>query len=129
MNLYGKDRIKKILKYLIIFMVIAAILTALFLLIGARYDLMGWTNSLTFTTILLLALMWLTFASNKGAFDIITFGLKSFFNAFKKDYEKLNYYEYTQNKEKISSEYYIALTIAFVIYLIPTIVLFVLVLV
>lgn len=126
MNSHKKDRIRKILGYIFVFGGLGILLTGLFLLIGNRYDLMGWTNALTFTTALLLALLWLTFANNKGAFDIITYGVKAFANAFKKNYEKLDFYEYSQNKDKVAKEYYIGLSITFIIYLIPTVVLLVL---
>lgn len=113
----------KIFKYTILFIIIGALLTGFFLLLGARYDLMGWTNAITFTAVLFFAFIWLSFANNQGTFDMLIFGVKSFFNAFKKDYEKMSYFEYTQEKEKLSKEYYISLTIAFVIYLIPSIIL------
>lgn len=127
MNLNKRYKIKKTLNYIFVFNILGIVLTGLFLLIGNRYDLMGWANSVTFTALLMLALLWLTFANNKGAFDILVFGAKSFFNAFKKDYVKLDYFEYSKNKDKVSKEFYLSLIITFAIYILPAIVLLILV--
>ncbi len=116
----------KIFKFFIIFLLLGFGLTLLMLFISDRYDLLGWTNAISFTAILLLALLWLTYANNQGVFDILSFGLKSFVNGFRKDYKKLDYLEYKDSKDKVGKEYYIALSIVIGLFLIPTIILTVL---
>lgn len=116
----------KIFKFFIIFLLLGFGLTFLMLFISNRYDLLGWTNAISFTAILLLALFWLTYANNQGVFDILSFGLKSFVNGFRKDYKKLDYLEYKDSKDKVGKEYYIALSIVIGLFLIPTIILTVL---
>jgi len=114
----------KIFKYILIFMFVGFILILLGLLLSNRTDFMGWTNSVTFATVLLIGLLWLTFANSHGVFHIVTFGLKAFLNGFKKNYEKLDYLEYKLEKseDKVSNEYYIGLGIVCAIYLTATII-------
>lgn len=113
----------KIFKFVILFLLLGFALTFLMLFISNRYDLLGWTNAISFTSILLLALLWLTFANNQGVFDILAFGLKSFINGFRQEYKKLDYIDYKANKEKVGKEFYIALVVVIVIFLVPTIIL------
>lgn len=113
----------KVFKFFILFLILAFGMTLLMLFISNRYDLLGFTNAISFTTIILIALLWLTFANDQGVFDILSFGLKSFINGFRKDYKKLDYMDYKDSKDKVGKEFYISLSIVIGLFLIPTIIL------
>lgn len=99
------------LKLFLIHISIGFALIGLVLLFSKRYDLMGWKNAIVFSGFMLFAGGWLSFATNEGIFDLMVYGVKSFWSGmFNKRMDK-DYIQYTKDKNQVSKDIIITLLI------------------
>ena len=127
MSFIKKVVFNTVFKLFWLFNIIGLAITALAFSISKRFDLMGWTNSITFAAVLLIALLWMLFANSKGVFDMMTVGVKNFWGGFRKDYKRIDYFEYRQSRDPVNKNVYIALGLSTSLFIIASIILFILV--
>jgi hypothetical protein len=91
---------------------IGIILTLLVMLYANDYSYIGFLNGLFVSGFLLFTLGWFLFISNENVFDLILYGVQSFWlNMFGKRKDK-SYIEHITEKPKIASYAYQALWIS-----------------
>lgn len=118
------EKLKKdLLIHIIIQLIIGSILIILLLLFQNKFDLLGWLNAVSVTTVLLLSFAWLSFANSKGVFDMLVYGTKKFFSNFSGKKINKTFFEMRMEKPSVNKRMILSILLTSSIFLVATIIL------
>ena len=93
-------------RYFILDVILGAILTGFMLLYAQDTTMIGWLDALFVAGILLIGLGWFFYISNNNLFDMIIYGVKSFWVGVAGRRMKHSYIEYIHEKPLVPSAIY-----------------------
>ncbi|HKL95608.1 MAG TPA: DUF3899 domain-containing protein [Haploplasma sp.] len=111
------------LKKLLIYTGIGAIITLLILLFQNKYTLVAWANATAITGVIFLATGWASIVLNEGLFDLIGYSVTSFWGTLFGKRKEKSYYETRVEKVKIEKSVYYTYWLAALPFIVVSIIL------
>jgi|GEM_PF-2949966 len=125
-------KIKKIIKYTTFWITLASFIAVGWLLIWIGFvisgdtSLLGWSNAVLFSAVIILGFGWILFASLSGFFDMLFYSTAAFATSlFSRKKRMRNYYEFTQREKKINKQFFTGVGIACALFFIAAITLYI----
>ncbi|MFA5006022.1 MAG: DUF3899 domain-containing protein [Candidatus Izemoplasmatales bacterium] len=115
---------RRVLVVTAIDMAIGVVFVGLMLLFSQDFTLIGFIDATMVAAVLLFAVGWFFFVANNHVFDIITYGVKSFFKGVIGKREKTTYIEYLETKKTVEPFMYHAFWYASLVILAVSLILY-----
>jgi hypothetical protein len=106
----------KTFKYFIIDLFVGVLFTGFMLFYSQDFSLIGWLDAIAVAGIMLFGLGWFFYISNNNLFDMVIYGVKSFWVGIVGKRMKHSYIEYIQEKPQVASSIYKTLWFTGLIY-------------
>jgi hypothetical protein len=112
------------LRYFIIDTIIGVFLIGMMLLYSQNFSLIGFIDAILVAAVLLLAIGWFLYISNHNVFDLMFYGVQSFWKGVFGKRMKKSYIEHVYEKEQIKPSIYRSLWLSSIPLLIADLILY-----